>query len=101
MYLVAILCPPLAVFFTGKPFQALINIILSLAFYFPGLIHAIMVVKDSKDEKRHKELVKTSTNSNIEEPKKSSKSLLFGIIYRIFLLCIIIAGLLVLFRLIF
>jgi len=58
MYLIAILCPPLAVLFSGKPIQALINIILSLLFYFPGLIHAIMVVKDSKDEKRHKELIK-------------------------------------------
>jgi uncharacterized membrane protein YqaE (UPF0057 family) len=57
MYLVAILCPPLAVLFSGKPFQAIINIILSLIFYFPGLIHAIMVVKDSKDEKRHKEMI--------------------------------------------
>ncbi|HRX49598.1 MAG TPA: YqaE/Pmp3 family membrane protein [Spirochaetota bacterium] len=58
MYLVAILCPPLAVLFSGKPFQAIINIVLSLIFYFPGLIHAIMVVKDSKDEKRHKEMIK-------------------------------------------
>jgi len=58
MYLVAILCPPLAVLFSGKPFQAIINIVLSLIFYFPGLIHAIIVVKDSKDEKRHKEMIK-------------------------------------------
>ena len=58
MYLVAILCPPLAVLFSGKPFQSIINIVLSLIFYFPGLIHAIMVVKDSKDEKRHKEMIK-------------------------------------------
>lgn len=57
LYLVAILCPPLAVLLCGKPVQAILNFILTLLFYVPGLIHALIMVKDNKDDKRHKELV--------------------------------------------
>lgn len=38
----------------GKPFQAIINIILCLFFWLPGAIHAYMVVKEKKDDKRFK-----------------------------------------------
>ena len=48
MYLLAILLPPVAVLFCGKPFQAVINFILSLIFWVPGVIHAILVVHDKK-----------------------------------------------------
>ena len=46
LYLVAILVPPLAVLLCGKPFQALLNIVLTLLIYFPGMIHAILVVNN-------------------------------------------------------
>lgn len=52
MYLLAILLPPVAVLFSGKPVQAFLNLILTLFFWVPGAIHAILVVKDKKDEKR-------------------------------------------------
>ncbi|MDV2883822.1 MULTISPECIES: YqaE/Pmp3 family membrane protein [Alkalihalophilus] len=52
MYLLAILCPPLAVLFVGKPFQALLNLLLTLLFWLPGAIHACMVVADKKADKR-------------------------------------------------
>ncbi|MFC3885857.1 YqaE/Pmp3 family membrane protein [Bacillus songklensis] len=52
MYLLAVICPPLAVLFIGKPFQAILNLILTCIFWFPGAIHAILVVKDKKDDKR-------------------------------------------------
>ena len=48
MYLLAILLPPVAVLFCGKPFQAVINFILTLIFWVPGVIHAILVVHDKK-----------------------------------------------------
>ena len=48
MYLLAILLPPVAVLFCGKPFQAIINFILTLIFWVPGVIHAILVVHDKK-----------------------------------------------------
>lgn len=52
MYLLAILLPPVAVLFCGKPFQALINLILTLCFWLPGAIHACMVVHERKEDKR-------------------------------------------------
>lgn len=52
MYLLAVVCPPLAVLIYGKPIQALLNFVLSLCLYIPGLIHAIMVVSEHKADKR-------------------------------------------------
>jgi len=43
-YLLALLLPPVAVFLCGKPIQGIINIILTLCFYVPGAIHALLVV---------------------------------------------------------
>ena len=37
MYLLAIVLPPVAVLICGKPFQAIINFILTLIFWVPGL----------------------------------------------------------------
>ncbi len=52
MYLIAIVLPPLAVLLSGKPFQAILNVILTLIFWVPGAIHAVLVVKDKKDDQR-------------------------------------------------
>lgn len=57
LYLVAILLPPVAVLLCGKPFQALLNLILCLFFYVPGMIHAILVVMDAKARERNAELI--------------------------------------------
>ncbi|MEK3917062.1 YqaE/Pmp3 family membrane protein [Paenibacillus sp. FSL H7-0331] len=62
MYLLAILLPPLAVLLCGKPFQALINLILTLCFWLPGVIHAIMVVSDAKSNKRMEQLARSMKN---------------------------------------
>lgn len=60
-YLMCIL-PPLAVIFCKKPGQALFSALLTLLFYFPGVIHAIAVVasyhgeqRRREDDRRHKE----------------------------------------------
>jgi len=60
LYLLAILLPPVAVLFVGRPFQAFINLILTLIFWLPGAIHAVMVVKDQKDDRRMKKYAKAS-----------------------------------------
>lgn len=52
LYLLAILLPPLAVLFCGKPFQFILNIILTLCFYIPGAVHAILVVNSHLADKR-------------------------------------------------
>ena len=56
-YLLAILLPPVAVLFSGRPFQAVINIFLTLAFYLPGAIHACFVVHQDLADKRAQRIV--------------------------------------------
>lgn len=58
-YLLAILLPPLAVLICGKPFSAFLNLILCLFFYFPGMIHAILIVNNYNADKRMKKFQKS------------------------------------------
>lgn len=62
MYLLAIIAPPIAVLFSGKPVQAILNLILTLIFWVPGVIHAILVVKDRRDDKRMEQYIKETNN---------------------------------------
>jgi uncharacterized membrane protein YqaE (UPF0057 family) len=39
-YLLAIILPPVAVLLCGKPVQALLNLVLTLFFWIPGVVHA-------------------------------------------------------------
>ncbi|MCC6229466.1 MAG: YqaE/Pmp3 family membrane protein [Phycisphaerales bacterium] len=55
-YLLAILLPPVAVLFCGKPFQALLNLVLTLCFWVPGMVHAILVAHDYYEDKRAERL---------------------------------------------
>ena len=57
LILLAIFLPPVAVLICGKPFQALINVPLTLLLWLPGMIHALMVVSNHQAEARHKELL--------------------------------------------
>lgn len=57
-YIIAIFLPPLAVFLCGKPFQAIINILLTLCFWVPGMIHALFVVHNHLADKRTDRIVK-------------------------------------------
>jgi uncharacterized membrane protein YqaE (UPF0057 family) len=52
MYLLAILCPPLAILLCGKPFQAVLGFVLWCCFWVPGSIYAVMVVGEVKADKR-------------------------------------------------
>lgn len=63
-YLLAIVLPPVAVFLCGKPIQAILNILLTLAFWIPGAVHALFVVHNHLADKRNKELVKAIKESN-------------------------------------
>lgn len=56
-YLLAVILPPLAVLLCGKPGQALLNLILTIIGWLPGVIHAILVVNSHKADKRNKELI--------------------------------------------
>jgi uncharacterized membrane protein YqaE (UPF0057 family) len=56
-YLLAILLPPVAVFLCGKPIQGVISIFLTLAFWIPGMIHALFVVHSHLADKRTDKIV--------------------------------------------
>lgn len=57
-YLLAILLPPVAVLFCGRPLQALLNLVLTLCFWVPGVIHAILVVNQDAEDERNERLIR-------------------------------------------
>jgi uncharacterized membrane protein YqaE (UPF0057 family) len=57
LYLIGIFCPPLAVLLSGKPFQAILNLFLTLFFWVPGVIHAVAVVADHHADQRNERLI--------------------------------------------
>ncbi len=58
MYLLALLLPPVAVLLCGKPVQAVLNLVLTLMLWFPGAIHAILVVHSHQQDKRTERIVR-------------------------------------------
>ncbi|MBL9160622.1 MAG: YqaE/Pmp3 family membrane protein [Verrucomicrobiales bacterium] len=74
-YLLAILLPPVAVLICGKPFQFLINLILTLFFWFPGAIHACLVVSATKADERNQKLINAIQSSGVNAPRNAPPSL--------------------------
>jgi uncharacterized membrane protein YqaE (UPF0057 family) len=58
LYLLAVILPPVAVLLRGKPFQALINLVLTCFFWVPGVIHAWIVINGANKDKRMKQQAK-------------------------------------------
>ena len=59
LYLVAVLLPPLAVLLAGKPFQAILNLVLLfVTFYVGALIHALFVVHNHYADKRQDRMLR-------------------------------------------
>ena len=56
-YFFAIVLPPLAVLLCGKPVQFLLNIVLTLFFWVPGMIHAILVVHSHLEDQRAQRII--------------------------------------------
>lgn len=65
MYLLAIILPPVAVLFCGKPIAAIGNIVLTLFFWLPGAIHALMVVSTHNAEKRQEKLIRAMRDNTL------------------------------------
>ncbi|KIL52114.1 YqaE/Pmp3 family membrane protein [Jeotgalibacillus soli] len=59
LYILAIIFPPLAVLFTGKFGHFLLNIVLTFLGYIPGLIHAIIIIRDQKQKKEIKKMLRS------------------------------------------
>jgi uncharacterized membrane protein YqaE (UPF0057 family) len=57
-YVLAILLPPIAVLSCGKPFQALVNLILTLLLWVPGVVHALLVVHEYHEDRRADRVVR-------------------------------------------
>ncbi|MEW9502305.1 YqaE/Pmp3 family membrane protein [Jeotgalibacillus marinus] len=60
LYILAIFIPPLAVLFTGRFGSFLLNILLTLLAYIPGLIHAVIVIRDQKHKKDIERILRRS-----------------------------------------
>ena len=56
----AIFLPPLAVLLCGKPGKAVLNLILTLLFWIPGVIHALMVIAECKADKRADRIIEAT-----------------------------------------
>lgn len=56
-YLLAIILPPVAVLLCGKPLQALLNLLLTLFFWIPGVIHALFVVNSHLADRRTEKVI--------------------------------------------
>ncbi|KIL48700.1 YqaE/Pmp3 family membrane protein [Jeotgalibacillus campisalis] len=54
LYILAIFLPPAAVLFTGRFGSFLLNILLTILGFIPGLVHAIIVIRDEKHKKEMK-----------------------------------------------
>jgi uncharacterized membrane protein YqaE (UPF0057 family) len=60
LYLFALVLPPLAVLFCGKPVQAILNVILTLLGWIPGVIHACLVVSSHHADVRQARLIRAT-----------------------------------------
>ncbi len=57
LYILAIFLPPVAVLLCGKPGKAVLNLILTLIVWLPGVIHAFIVISQTENEKRNRQLI--------------------------------------------
>lgn len=62
-YFLCIILPPVAVLTTGRIGALILNIVLCLFFWIPGVIHAILVTNDYYADKRNKKLIRAVKNS--------------------------------------
>jgi uncharacterized membrane protein YqaE (UPF0057 family) len=58
LYFLAIVLPPVAVLLCGKPFQAILNLILTICFWVPGAVHACLVVHERHADKRAARIIR-------------------------------------------
>jgi uncharacterized membrane protein YqaE (UPF0057 family) len=58
LYFLAIILPPVAVLMVGKPIQALLNLVLTLLGWLPGVVHAFLVINSHKADRRNEKVIK-------------------------------------------
>ncbi len=57
-FFLCFICPPAAILTTGKIGAFILNIFLTLFFWVPGIIHAILVTDKFYDDRRNRRLVR-------------------------------------------
>ncbi len=57
LYILAIFLPPVAVLLCGKPGKAILNLILTLIVWLPGVVHAFIVISQTENEKRNRKML--------------------------------------------
>lgn len=57
-YFLCIIFPPLAVLTTGRLLAFILSIFLTLFFWIPGIIHAVLVTSDYYEARRHRQLMR-------------------------------------------
>jgi uncharacterized membrane protein YqaE (UPF0057 family) len=57
-YILAILLPPVAVLVCGRPVQFVLNLVLTLLFWIPGMIHAMLVVSGYYADRRTDRIIR-------------------------------------------
>lgn len=63
-YFLAIILPPLAVLLCGRLGSFILNLVLTLLGWLPGIIHAVLVVQSSDTERRHRETLQALQSGN-------------------------------------
>lgn len=56
-YFLCIILPPIGVLTTGKVGAFILNMLLTLFFWLPGVIHAILVTNKFYADAKHRELI--------------------------------------------
>jgi len=64
-YFLAIVLPPLAVLFCGKPISAILNLFLCVFGWIPGVIHAFFVVNSHKNQKSMRRIENRIMSSSV------------------------------------
>jgi uncharacterized membrane protein YqaE (UPF0057 family) len=64
LYLLAVILPPVAVLLRGKPLQALLNLLLTICLWVPGVIHAWIVINGANADARMKKQAKLIAEAN-------------------------------------
>ncbi len=67
LYLLAVVVPPLAVLLRGKPGQSFVNLLLTLCFWVPGIIHAWIVINGANQDRRMREQAELIAKANKSE----------------------------------
>lgn len=62
-YFLCIILPPVGVLTTGRIGAFILNVLLTICFWIPGVIHAILVTSNYYEAKRHRQLLKAIKHS--------------------------------------